>query len=145
MQAEAALNNAKLQLEDTVIKSPTDGTIGLKSVEIGELVVAGQPLFNITNLGDIWIGANIEETYIGKIKLGNPADFSIDAYPGVIFHGKVVEAGPAAGSQYALLPTENTAGNFTKVTQRLPIKIQPDSSDCILKPGMSALITVFVK
>lgn len=143
-QAEAALSNAKIQREDTVIKVPTDGTIGLKSIELGELVSVGKPLFNITNLQDVWIGANIEETAVGKIKLQDRVEFTIDAYPGEMFTGEVIEAGPAAGSQFALLPTENSAGNFTKVTQRLPIKIKPDAGTHVLKPGMSAVITVYV-
>lgn len=143
-QAEAALSNAQIQLEDTVIKAPANGTIGLKSIELGELVSVGKPLFNITNLEDVWIGANIEETAIGKIKLQDRAEFTIDAYPGQTFIGEVIEAGPASGSQFALLPTENAGGNFTKVTQRLPIKIKPDTGTYVLKPGMSAVITVYV-
>lgn len=144
-QAEAAVKNAEILLADTDIIAPGDGTVGQKATEVGEFVSAGVPLFNITDLGDVWIGANIEETEIGKISIGNPVDFTIDAYPGVKFHGTVIESGPAAGSQYALMPMENTTGNFTKVTQRLPIKIQPDPSDSTLKPGMSAQITIYVK
>lgn len=144
-QAKATLENAKIQLQDTVIKAPSDGTIGLKSVEVGELVAVGKPLFNITNLGDIWIGANIEETSVGKINLGNRAEFTVDAYPGETFTGEVIETGPASGSQFAVLPTENSAGNFTKVTQRLPIKIKANATEHVLKPGMSAIITVYVQ
>lgn len=144
-QAGAALQNAEIQLADTAIKAPVGGVVGLKSVEEGQIVVFGQPLFSITNLADVWIGANIEETYIGRVKIGQRVDFAIDAYPDKKFTGQVIAVGPASGSQFALLPTENTAANFTKVTQRLPVKIKADGSDYVLKPGMSAVIAIMTK
>lgn len=144
-QARAALKNAEIQLTDTTIKAPVSGVVGVKSVEEGEVVAFGQQLFSITNLADIWVGANIEETYIGRVKVGQPVDFTIDAYPDIKFTGRVSEVGPASGSQFALLPTENTSANFTKVTQRLPIKIKADKSGYVLKPGMSAVIDIITK
>ncbi|HMM21367.1 MAG TPA: HlyD family secretion protein [Selenomonadales bacterium] len=144
-QAKAVLKNAEIQLANTVVKAPVDGIIALKSVEEGEIISAGQQLFQITNLADVWISANIEETYIGRIQVGQQAEFTIDAYPGRKFTGRVSEVGPASGSQFALLPNENTSGNFTKVTQRLPIKIKADETDCVLKPGMSAIIKVITR
>lgn len=141
-QARAALKNVEIQLSDTAIKAPVSGVIALKSVEDGEIVSFGQHLFSISNLSDVWIGANIEETYIGRIKVGKHVEFTIDAYPDKKFTGEVIEVGPAAGSQFALLPTENTSANFTKVTQRFPIKIKAEESDYVLKPGMSAVINV---
>lgn len=144
-QAQAELENARIALADAVVKAPSGGVIGQKSIELGEYVSAGKPLFNITDLDGVWIGVNIKETEIGKIALGNRAEFTIDAYPGATFTGEVVEAGPAAGAQFALLPTENSAGNFTKVTQRLPIKVRPDASSYVLKPGMSAILSVYVQ
>ena len=144
-QAKAALKNAEIQLADATIKAPVSGVVALKSVEDAEIISFGQQLFSITNLSDVWIGANIEETYIGRMKVGQLAEFTVDAYPGKTFTGRVVEVGPAAGSQFALLPTENSSANFTKVTQRLPIKIKAENSDFVLKPGMSAVITVKVQ
>ncbi len=144
-QARAALKNAAIQLADTTIKAPVAGVVGLKSVEEGQIVVFGQPLFSITNLADVWIGANIEETYIGRVRLGQRVDFTIDAYPDKKFTGHVIAVGPASGSQFALLPTENTAANFTKVTQRLPVKIKADESEYVLKPGMSALVSIITR
>lgn len=141
-QAEAALKNAEIQLADTEVKAPVSGTVALKSVENGEVVAFGQQVFSISNLSDVWVGANIEETQIGRIKIGQLVEFTIDAYADHYFHGHVSEVGPAAGSQFALLPTENSSANFTKVTQRLPIKIKVDDSDVVLKPGMSAIITI---
>jgi len=144
-QAQAALKSAEIQLADTTIKAPVTGVIGLKSVEEGQIVVFGQPLFSIINLNDVWIGANIEETYIGRLKIGNQVDFTIDAYPQKKFSGQIIEVGPASGSQFALLPTENASANFTKVTQRLPIKIKADESAYVLKPGMSAVISIHTR
>ncbi len=145
LQAEAELENAQIQFEDTIIKAPSSGIIGKKSIELGEYISIGKPLFNITDLASIWINANIEETYFGKIALGNRVDFTIDAYPGVKFSGEVYETSPATGAQFSVLPTENASGNFTKTTQRIPIKIQPDASTYTLKPGMSAVVTIHVK
>lgn len=144
-QARAALRNAEIQLADTTVKAPVTGVVALKSIEEGEIVAFGQQLFSISNLSDVWIGANIEETYIGRIKIGQQVEFTIDAYPDKKFTGKVIEVGPASGSQFALLPTENTSANFTKVTQRLPIKIKAEESDYVLKPGMSAVINIITR
>lgn len=144
-QAQAALKNAEIQLADTTVRAPVSGVVALKSVEDGEIIVLGQQLFSITNPADVWIGANIEETYIGRVKVGQHVNFTIDAYPGKKFVGQVIETGPAAGSQFALLPAENNSANFTKVTQRLPIKIKPEETDYELKPGMSAIIDIHIR
>ncbi|HEY3424568.1 MAG TPA: HlyD family secretion protein [Negativicutes bacterium] len=144
-QAQAALTNIAIQLNDATVKAPVSGVIALKSVEDGEVVVTGQQLFSITNLADVWIGANIEETYIGRIKLDQPVEFTVDAFPDKKFTGHVIEVGAAAGSQFALLPTESSSSNFTKVTQRLPIKIKADQSDYVLKPGMSVIVNIVTK
>jgi membrane fusion protein (multidrug efflux system) len=144
-QARAELKNVELQLANTAVKAPVSGVVALKSVEEGEVVVSGQQLFNISNPADVWVAANIEETYIGRIKIGQRAEFTIDAYPDKNFIGQVSEVGPAARSQFALLPTENSSANFTKVTQRLPIKIKVDSSEEVLKPGMSAIINIITR
>ena len=87
----------------------------------------------------------MEETYVGRLKVGQDATFTIDAYPGKTFKGQVTEVGSATKSQFALLPTENTSSNFTKVTQRIPIKIKAEETEYVLKPGMSAIIEVSVK
>lgn len=145
-QAAAILKNAQLALDNAEIKAPTVGIIAVKSADKGEIVSAGQPLFSITNLDEVWVAANIEETYAGKINAGQAVDFTIDAYPGRKFRGEVSEVGSATGSQFALLPTENSSGNFTKVTQRLPIKIRViDAGGVLLKPGMSAVVDIHVK
>jgi len=145
-QADAALKNAELALANTQIKAPATGIVAVKSVDQGEIVSAGQPLFNITDPNDIWISANIEETSVGKLIIGQTVSFTVDAYPGHNFKGEVSDVGAATGSQFALLPAENASGNFTKVTQRLPVKIKvDDSGDAVLKPGMSAVVGIHVK
>ncbi len=145
-QAAASLRNVQLQLDNTEIKAPIAGVIAMKSVEVGEIVAVGQSLFNITDLNDVWVAANIEETYIGKVQVGQAAEVTVDAYPNKKFTGQVMEVGSASASQFSLLPGENTAGNFTKVTQRLPIKIKVmDTGENILKPGMSAYIAISTK
>lgn len=145
-QAEAILKNAQLQLTNTVITAPVAGTIAIKATQAGEIVSSGQSLFLITNLNDVWIAANIEETHIGKIKVGQPVKLTIDAYSSREFSGKVSEVGSATSSQFSLLPAENSSGNFTKITQRLPIKIKAlDASPGELKPGMSAIIQISIQ
>lgn len=145
-QAEAVLKNAQIQLDDTVIKAPVAGQVALKSVDVGEVITIGQPLFSIANLADTWIETNIEETYVGRVKAGQYVEFTIDAYPGKKFTGTVSEVGPTSGAQIALLPAENASGNFTKTTQRLPVKIKSsDSGEFVLKPGMSAIVDIYVQ
>lgn len=145
-QAAAAVKNAQLQLEHSTVKSPVAGVVAKKTVEEGEIISVGQPLFSITNLDSSWVEANIEENQIGKVQVGQVVDFKIDSYPGKVFKGEVSDVGSATGSQFALLPSDNTSGNFTKVTQRLAVKIKVvDSGELVLKPGMSAVIDIHVK
>jgi multidrug resistance efflux pump len=142
-QAEATLTATSIMYEDTTIVSPVDGVVALKSVNPGEVVVFGQPLFSVVNTNDIWVNARIEETYIGKLRVGQQVDYTIDGYPNRTFSGKIYEIGNAAISVFALIPTENASNNFTKVTQRIPVKISlPQGENVIFRPGMSAIIKV---
>ncbi|MBU2699716.1 multidrug resistance efflux pump [Sporomusaceae bacterium BoRhaA] len=146
-QAEAVLKNAQMQLDYTVIKAPISGIVALKSVNSGQYVVPGQTMFSVVDLGDVWVMANVEETYMGKVCEGQKVDFSVDMYPGRTFHGEVIAVGAATGSQFALLPSDDgSSGNFTKVTQRLPVKIRAlDAEPTLLKPGMSVLVDIHIK
>lgn len=145
-QAEAVLEAACLTNEYTEISSPVDGIIALKNINAGEVVSAGQNLFSIVDSQDLWLNARIEETKIGKIKLNQTVDYTIDGYPGRTFTGKVYEIGIATNSTFALVPTENTSGNFTKVTQRIPVKITlPENSGIVFRPGMQALINIYLQ
>lgn len=142
-QAAAALKNAQLQLNNSVIIAPISGTVAKASIDPGEMVSVGQTLFSITNPADAWVEVNIEETDIGKVQVGQQVDFKIDAYPGKSFKGEVAEVGAATGSQFALLPSDNTSGNFTKVTQRITVKVRViDNNNMELKPGMSVVADI---
>ncbi|HWR44545.1 HlyD family secretion protein [Sporomusa sp.] len=142
-QAAAALKNAQLQLNNSVIKAPISGTIAKASIDPGEMVSVGQTLFSITNPADAWVEVNIEETDIGKVQIGQSVEFKVDAYPGKNFKGEVTDVGAATGSQFALLPSDNATGNFTKVTQRITVKVKViDAGNSVLKPGMSAVVDI---
>ena len=142
-QAEAAVSALDLNYNDTTIVSPVDGIVAQKSANTGEMVVTSQPLFSIIDCNDIWVNARIEETYIGKLQLGQLVEYTIDGYPNRTFYGKIYDLGDAATSVFAMIPTENASNNFTKVTQRIPIKISlPENSNVIFRPGMSVVIKV---
>lgn len=144
-QAEAALQAVRLVDGETSVVSPVDGVVALKSVNAGEVVAAGQPLLSVVSTKELWVNARIEETYIHKLQLGQTVDYSIDGYPGRTFSGKVYEIGNAATSVFALIPTENSSNTYTKVTQRIPIKISlPENGDVVFRPGMSVVIKVHV-
>jgi membrane fusion protein (multidrug efflux system) len=128
-QARSALEEAELNLAHTRIVAPFDGVIGRKNVEPGAIVSPGQPLLSITADGPGWVMANFKETQLRHIRLGNPAKVWIDAFPGVVWHGHVDSFSPATGAQYALIPPDPAAGNFTKVVQRLPVKIVLDHAE----------------
>lgn len=145
-QSQAAYDNARLTYENTVITSPVAGTVLRVAVQVGENVTAGQTVVTVADLNQTWVTANIEEKKIARIKPGQKVEVKIDAYPGSVFKGKVIEVGGAAQSVFALIPTENTSGNYTKVVQRIPIKIEvAKNKDFVLKPGMSAVVKIFTK
>ncbi len=144
-QAEATLEAAQATYDNATITAPVSGLVALKSVNPGEVVAAGQALFTIADLQDVWVSARIEETKIGKLKPGQQVEYTVDGYPGRTFTGTVYEIDAAANSVFALIPTENSSGNFTKVTQRIPIKISlPKDSDVVFRPGMSVIIKVHI-
>ncbi len=142
-QAAAALKSAQLQLANSTITAPAAGVVAKRPVDPGEMVSVGQTVYSITNPADSWVEANIEETDIGRVKDGDSVQFTVDAYPRQNFAGEVSEVGAATGSQFALLPADNATGNYTKVTQRIPVKIKiVDSGQAVLKPGMSAVVAI---
>jgi membrane fusion protein, multidrug efflux system len=140
---EAALEVAQVNLGYTQILAPGDGTVGERQVRPGQLVSPGtQVMTFVENIR--WVAANFRETQLTNIKVGDPAEVSVDTYPGKVFKGRVLELAPASGSQFALLPPDNATGNFTKVVQRVPVKIALDDSTLTseLRPGLSAVVTV---
>jgi membrane fusion protein (multidrug efflux system) len=144
---QAALEQAKLNLGYTTITSPIDGAVGDRSVQLGAYVQPGQGLMTIVPLGQaIYVVANFKETQIEQMFRGEKVDLSIDTFPGVKFTGTVDSLAPGSGAQFALLPPENATGNFTKIVQRVPVKILIDNSpqDRLdqLRPGLSVVAGV---
>jgi membrane fusion protein (multidrug efflux system) len=140
---EAALALARINLGYTGIVAPADGTVGERQVRPGQLVSPGTQVMSFVD-GTVWVQANFRETQLTNIKSGNVAEVRVDVYPGHVFGGKVLDIAPASGSQFALLPPDNATGNFTKVVQRIPVKIALDESPLTsqLRPGLSAVVTV---
>jgi membrane fusion protein (multidrug efflux system) len=143
--AQSAVDNAKLQLSYTHITAPVDGIVAKRSVEPGELVQVGQQLMAVVPLRDVWVTANLKETQLKGVVPGAAVEFTIDAYPGHTFAGHVESVSPATGARFALIPPDNATGNFTKVVQRIPVRIAVDKgSDEAhpLRPGMSAEVEI---
>jgi membrane fusion protein (multidrug efflux system) len=141
---KAAIVVAQVNLAYTQIAAPTDGTVGERHALAGQLVAPGTQVIDLVR-SEVWVQANFKETQLTNMQVGDAADVRIDTFPGRVFHGKVEQLSPASGSQFALLPPDNATGNFTKVVQRVPIKIvlfpeQPYLDR--LRPGFSALVTV---
>jgi membrane fusion protein, multidrug efflux system len=143
---EASLTGTQVNLGYTKIEAPADGSVGERQVRPGQLVSPGtQVIAFVSNIK--WVAANYRETQLTNVKVGDPAEIRIDEYPGKVFHGKVLEIAPASGSQFALLPPDNATGNYTKVVQRIPVKIAFDDSSLAstLRPGLSVIATVRTK
>lgn len=144
-QAQAAYDNASLTLELTNIKAPISGTVVKVTDLKGEYVTTGQSLVTIVNPARLWVTANIDEDKVARIKKGQTVTIKADAYPKTTFPGQVTEVLNATQASFSLLPTENTSGNFTKVVQRVPVKISVDPLDQNLSPGMSVVVTIITK
>ncbi|MGD0512867.1 MAG: HlyD family secretion protein [Terriglobales bacterium] len=143
---QASLTASEVNLGYTKIAAPGDGTVGERQVRPGQLVSPGTVVISFVALTK-WVQANYRETQLTNVKIGDPAELRIDEYPGQVFRGKVIEIAPASGSQFALLPPDNATGNFTKVVQRIPVKIALDDSTLAtkLRPGLSVVATVRTK
>jgi membrane fusion protein (multidrug efflux system) len=151
----ARLNVIKTQLSNTVITSPMRGVIGKRWVLKGDIVQPGQPIYTMFDLKNVWVTADLEETKVEEIKNGDKVEISVDAYPDQNFAGEVYLIGSNTASQFSLIPPANASGNFTKVTQRVPVKIsiypvdengQPvDEKGIKLLPGMSVEIKVKIQ
>jgi len=143
---EAAFAVARINLGYTKIEAPADGSVGERQVRPGQLVSPGTQV--ITFVSNIkWVQANYRETQLTNMKVGDAAEIRVDEYPDKVFHGKVIEIAPASGSQFALLPPDNATGNYTKVVQRIPVKIAFDDSNSsmTLRPGLSVIAAVRTK
>lgn len=142
--ATAARDLASLDLSYTKIKAPRDGRLSKKSVTVGQMLAPGQPIAMLVSNDTPWIVANFKETQLEKMHEGQPVTAVIDAYSGLELHGHVESMSGATGARFSLLPPDNATGNFTKVVQRVPVKIVLDAppNDHPLRPGMSAEVTV---
>ena len=143
---DASLAVAKINLGYTKIPAPADGTVGERQVRPGQLVSPGTQVLTLV-AETKWVQANYRETQLTNMKVGDPAEIRVDLYPGKVFRGKVLEIAPASGSQFALLPPDNATGNFTKVVQRIPVKIAFDDPNLTshLRPGLSVVATVHTR
>jgi membrane fusion protein (multidrug efflux system) len=140
--AEAALRLAEIELESTIVRAPAAGRVAERQARKGQYVRPGTQLIALVSR-DVWIVANFKETELGKMRAGEPVSIEADALLGLVFAGEVESLSPASGAQFALLPPDNATGNFTRIVQRIPIRItlhasQPGVAD--LRPGMSAKV-----
>lgn len=145
---KAKIDEQKLKLSYTAILATASGKIGKKNIEKGQYIQAGQPLMTIIDGNEFWVVANFKETQIEKMKVGQVARITIDSYPDLNILGKVVSISEATGAKFSLLPPDNATGNFVKVTQRVPVKIQLDEPEKYreyLKSGLSLDVSVEVK
>ncbi len=144
-QRLAAVKAAQVQLDYTVIHAPVDGLVTERKVFPGQLVSPGMEVIALVE-GGLWVQANFEETQLARLRTGDAAEMKVDAVPGKVFHGHVLEFSPASGSQTALLPPDNASGNFTKVIQRIPVKISLEDSNNELerlRPGFSCEVRIY--
>ncbi len=144
-QAQALLDRAKLNLSYTVVTAPSDGVVTrVEQLQVGTYVAASAPVFALVSGSDIWVEANFKEDQLAYMRAGQQASVEIDSYPGKTFTGRVASVSPGTGSQFSVLPPENATGNWVKVVQRLPVRIELDPRDAAypLQGGLSANVTV---
>lgn len=148
-QARALIDQAQLTLDRTVIRAPVAGVVGARGVRLGQVVQAGGQLMSVVPLQDTYVVANFKETQVGRMRLGQEVEIKADAFPGRSLQGRIDSFAPATGSEFALIPVENATGNFTKITQRVPVRIvvQRDASGqpIVLRPGLSVEVKVDLK
>jgi membrane fusion protein, multidrug efflux system len=144
-QAQAALDRAQLNLSYTVISAPTDGVVAkVEQLQVGDTIAASAPVFALVSTRDVWIEANFKEVQLARMRPGQAATVEIDRYPGRRFSAEVTSVSPSTGSQFSLLPPENATGNWVKVVQRVPVRLQLTHVDIgfLLQAGLSADVTV---
>ncbi len=135
-ELDARLSKLQLDVEDRIIRSPIDGVVARSFVEVGEYAQTGQSMFLIYDPANVWVEANVKETALAKVRKNQTVAIAVDAVPGHEFSGFVKSIGAAATSEFSLLPSPNPSGNFTKTTQRLPLRIEFENADDRLLPGM---------
>jgi membrane fusion protein, multidrug efflux system len=147
-RAAAARDQAELNLGYTTIVAPIDGVVGNRSLRVGQYVQAGTQLMSVVPLASAYVVANYKETQLTDVREGQAVTIAVDTFPGQVVHGHVDSIAPASGQEFALLPPDNATGNFTKVVQRIPVKIALDAGNDTgieLRPGMSVIPTIETK
>jgi len=144
-QQQAMEHQAELNLSYTTITAPLDGTVGVRTLRVGEYVQAGTQLMAVAPLQAVYVVANYKETQLTDVQPGQPVTIDIDTFPRAVVHGHVDSLAPASGQEFALLPPDNATGNFTKIVQRIPVKIEIERNEPLLgrlRPGMSVEPTI---
>ena len=147
-ELRTAQAKAERDLSFTIIRAPVDGVFGNRAVQTGDYVQTGQRVASLVPLSEVYIDANFKETQLARIRAGQPVTVSVDALPDHDIHGRVASLAPASGSVFSLLPPDNATGNFTKIVQRLPVRIEVPAgvtAQRVLRPGMSVVVSVNTK
>ena len=144
-KARAGLETARIDLKDTVVRAPFDGVVGDKEVEAGQYLRPGQETFTLVPVRDLYVQANFKETQLAHMAVGQKVRLEVDAFPNTPITGRIQSFAPATGAEFALLPPKNATGNFTKVTQRVPVRISVPEQNPLqgaLRPGLSVVVSV---
>jgi membrane fusion protein (multidrug efflux system) len=144
-QAQALLDLARLNLSYTIVTAPSDGVVTrVEQLQVGSYISASAPVFALVSTGNVWIEANFKEDQLTHMRVGQAASVQVDSYPGRTFDGKVASVSPGTGSQFSVLPAENATGNWVKVVQRLPVRVELDRLDPAfpLHGGLSASVSI---
>ncbi|MCC8950895.1 HlyD family secretion protein, partial [Bradyrhizobium sp. Arg62] len=141
-RATALQHQAELNLGYTTISAPIDGVVGNRTLRTGQFVQAGTQLMSLVPATGAYVIANYKETQLTNVRKGQPVEIAVDMFPGQVVRGHVDSLAPASGQEFALLPPDNATGNFTKVVQRIPVKIALDATAVELRPGMSVIPTI---
>ena len=147
-ELKTALAKAERDLSFTVIRAPVDGVFSNRAVQTGDYVQTGQRIASLVPLDDVYIDANFKETQLARLRPGQPVSISVDALPEHAIEGHVASLSPASGAVFSLLPPDNATGNFTKIVQRLPVRIEVPAGVAgqrVLRPGMSVVVSVNTK
>jgi membrane fusion protein, multidrug efflux system len=147
-ELKTAQAQAERNLSFTVIRAPVDGVFGNRAIQTGDYVQTGQRIASLVPLSDVYIDANFKETQLARIRPGQPVSISVDALPEKTIEGRVASLSPASGSIFSLLPPDNATGNFTKIVQRLPVRIEVPAAIAaqrLLRPGMSVIVNIDTK
>jgi len=144
-QRQTELDLAKLQLSYTIVRAPASGIVSRRSVQVGQLIQPGQALCSVVTTGNLWVTANFKETQLAQMQPGQPVDIEVDAFDGQKLQGQVGSFAGATGAKFSLLPPDNATGNYVKVVQRVPIRIELEKNSPLyakLRPGMSVTVAV---